>query len=264
MYIHNNDEITELALKAGTLILENGGETYRTEDTIVHVAQSMGAVEPSAFVTPTVIMLSFQNNEGKHSTVLRRIKKRTVNLQKIALANTFSRKINQKVLKQGDKSSLYVLRRLLSGIQHTKSYPLSVILFGVAMSAFVFAYMFNGNLADAFSALVIGTVFHIFVIVLKKIFANGFIVSLLYGGIISVLTECAQVLGFTDHPVIVLTAVLMQVVPGLAIVNAIRDIIAGDFVSGSARTLEAFMIATGLSIGSVAGIILFSRIQGLL
>ena len=56
----------------------------------------------------------------------------------------------------------------------------------------------------------------------------------------------------------------MQVVPGLAIVNAIRDIIAGDLVSGAARTLEAFMVAAGLSAGSVLGLLVFSRLTGAL
>jgi len=55
---------------------------------------------------------------------------------------------------------------------------------------------------------------------------------------------------------------LMQVVPGLAIVNSIRDIIAGDLVSGAARLLDAFMIAAGISVGSVLGILLFSGIIG--
>ena len=54
-----------------------------------------------------------------------------------------------------------------------------------------------------------------------------------------------------------MTSVLMQVVPGLAIVNAIRDMIAGDLVAGNARLIEAFMIAAGLSVGAVTGMLLF-------
>jgi len=49
----------------------------------------------------------------------------------------------------------------------------------------------------------------------------------------------------------------MQVVPGLALVNAIRDLIAGDLLSGNARLVEAVMIAIGLSVGAVSGPLLF-------
>ena len=34
------DAITDIALKAGCIVLENGGETYRTEDTIMRIAFS--------------------------------------------------------------------------------------------------------------------------------------------------------------------------------------------------------------------------------
>ena len=57
-------------------------------------------------------------------------------------------------------------------------------------------------------------------------------------------------------PSLVLGGSIMQVVPGLAFVNGVRDVISGDLVSGGARLLEALMIATGLSIGSVAGLFL--------
>ena len=52
----------------------------------------------------------------------------------------------------------------------------------------------------------------------------------------------------------------MQVVPGLAFVNGIRDVISGDLVSGGARLLEALMIATALSIGSCFGVFLAGQL----
>ena len=54
----------------------------------------------------------------------------------------------------------------------------------------------------------------------------------------------------------------MQVVPGLAIVNAIRDLIEGDLVSGAARLLDAFMVAAGLSVGAVFALYMFGLFDG--
>jgi uncharacterized membrane protein YjjP (DUF1212 family) len=42
---------------------------------------------------------------------------------------------------------------------------------------------------------------------------------------------------------------LMPLVPGVAIVNSIRDIISGDFVSGTSRLTEAILIAVALALG---------------
>ena len=57
-------------------------------------------------------------------------------------------------------------------------------------------------------------------------------------------------------------ATLMQVVPGLAIVNGIRDLISGDLVSGTARIIDAFMIAAGLSTGAVTVFVIMSKLMG--
>lgn len=46
-------------------------------------------------------------------------------------------------------------------------------------------------------------------------------------------------------------------VPGLAITNAIRDTIKGDYLSGTARILEAFLTAVGLALGIAFGIMIF-------
>ena len=36
-------DMIKIALRSGCIVLENGGETYRTEETIVHVAKALGA-----------------------------------------------------------------------------------------------------------------------------------------------------------------------------------------------------------------------------
>ena len=43
----------------------------------------------------------------------------------------------------------------------------------------------------------------------------------------------------------------MPLVPGLAITNAIRDIIAGDYLSGGARLFDAVVVALATGAGSV-------------
>ena len=257
------DAITDIALKAGCIVLENGGETYRTEDTIMRIASSLGACSPSSFVTPTVVMLSFTDADGRHYSATRRIIRRGVNLRKVALINELSRRIEKRKSegKSEDFSQIeYVLRR----IHGSQTYPPWSILLCAACSSPVFAFMFSGSFKDAAGALIIGFVLRLIVMRLEKISLNGFILSLIYGAAVSVLAELAFNFGRVDSALIVTTAVLMQVVPGLAIVNAIRDIIAGDLVSGAARTLEAFMVAAGLSAGSVLGLLVFSHLTGAL
>ena len=70
-----NQEILEIASRAGRLVLENGGETYRAEETMNRAALSLGAAVSESFVTPTVVMLSVQDNDKKTETIIHRVKK---------------------------------------------------------------------------------------------------------------------------------------------------------------------------------------------
>ena len=47
---------------------------------------------------------------------------------------------------------------------------------------------------------------------------------------------------------------LMLLVPGVALTNAMREIVAGDTYSGLSRTAEAILIATGIALGAAVGL----------
>ena len=44
---------TRILSLAGRIILENGGETYRAEDTVTRMAQAMGMTEVDVFGIPS-------------------------------------------------------------------------------------------------------------------------------------------------------------------------------------------------------------------
>jgi len=252
------EEMLDIVLKAGSLILENGGETYRTEQSIIKIATALGAESASAFVTPTVIMFSYTDSNKHYHSAIRRITNRTVNLKKVSQVNDLVRRL----VKRGKSSNPRQIANLLDRIQKAPLYPKLLVVIFAAFSSFFFACMFGGSMKEALCALCIGFLLRGMLISLEKLPISSFFVSLLSGGLISILAELCFSLKWIPSSEIVLISVLMQVVPGLAIVNSIRDIIAGDLVSGAARLLDAFMIAAGISVGSVLGILLFSGIIG--
>lgn len=251
------DDILDISLKAGVLILENGGETYRAEKTCVKVAKALGAPDASAFVTPTLVIVSAYDNENHCHTAMRRVSLRTVNLAKISQLNDLARRLTARGKQTEPKQAEHLLDRIDKAPRHG-NFPLTVM---AAFSAFFFAFMFGSNLKEALIAFVIGALLRIVLIFLDKVHVNGFLVSLISGGLISTLCELVLFFGFVPSSVTIMTAVLMQVVPGMAIVNAIRDLLAGDLIAGTARLVDAFMVAAGLSAGSAFGILVFSNVH---
>ena len=58
------------------------------------------------------------------------------------------------------------------------------------------------------------------------------------------------------NPDTVIIGGLMLLVPGLAITNSARDLLAGDYVSGTARVMEAVVTSLAIVLGTGLALIL--------
>ena len=114
-----------------------------------------------------------------------------------------------------------------------------------------------GTLREAAASFVIGAVLRTVLFLVSWLKPSSFVSAVTGGAVISLCSGLAVWGGCIQSTGNVSIAVLMALVPGVAIVNAIRDIIAGDLVAGSARLLDAFVTAAALSIGAAFGLVLF-------
>lgn len=55
---------------------------------------------------------------------------------------------------------------------------------------------------------------------------------------------------------------IMPLVPGVIFTNAIRDTLNGDYGAGSARMLEAIVVALAVAAGVGCGMVLFQTVWG--
>lgn len=256
------EDMIKIAIRSGCIVLENGGETYRTEETIVHIAKALGAKTASAFVTPTVIMFSYTDDDDHYHSAIRRITKSSVNLQKVSQVNSLARRLERRQFTSDPKQ----VEALLDRIEKAPKNPNWLICLGAALNSFCFAFMFGGHILEGIFAFIIGLILRIALLGIVRFPLNSFVTSIFSGALIAFFAYLVGILGsalgFEISSFIVMIATLMQVVPGLAIVNGIRDIISGDLVSGTARIIDAFMTAAALSTGAVTVFMIMSKFIG--
>ena len=48
----------------------------------------------------------------------------------------------------------------------------------------------------------------------------------------------------------IIIGLVMTLVPGVAITNSVRDVIAGDFIAGQTKMTEALLTATSIALGT--------------
>lgn len=247
------DEVLDTALESGLMILKNGGETYRSEEAMISIASSLGALRASAFVTPTVVMLTCFDTAGHSHTRIQRVTSRTINLGIVARVNELARRLNTRP----HFRSPALVASVLGRIQRSPVYHPAKVVTATAVSGFCFSLLFRGTLREGVAAFFIGAVMRTVLFLVSRLKSSSFVSAVTGGAVISLCSGCAVSAGCILSMGNVSIAVLMALVPGVAIVNAIRDIIAGDLVAGSARLLEAFVTAAALSIGAAFGLVLF-------
>ncbi len=244
----DSNKILHLAAEAGRIILENGGETYRVEETIARICDAYALYRADSFVTPTGIMLSVTDKYGNTTSIIKRIRIRTVDLNKIARVNDLSRNMKSRALTLED--ALEELHK----IDKEKSYSKGIVVLSASLCAGFFTLLFGGTINDFFMSLINGALIKLLTIKLGSIKVNDFFSNVLGGGLAAFIAVLSVHLGIGNQIDKIIIGSIMLLVPGLAITNAIRDTIDGDLVSGISRTMEAFFIAVAIAVGS--GVIL--------
>ena len=240
------EDMVRLAVLAGEVMLRNGAETSRVEETMRRIALACGAAAAECFVIPTGVFLTVTDASGRPLTTMRRITARTINLDRIAKVNELSRRLADGRLDHAGAMALLVrIARERTGFSLLPSMFASGLVgggYGVLQSAGA------GEVAAALlTAMAVRYIAH----VVSRLQGVQFTFEFLGAVTAAVVGSLAHYSWPQfDRDVIVISG-LMPLVPGMAITNAIRDVIAGDLLSGLSRGLEAALTAVAVAMGVV-------------
>lgn len=241
--------LMKTAALAGELMLCSGAETYRVEDTMHHILKTADNLEMAeVLVIMTGITATIKQKDENVISIVKRVNSRSTNMSLIMEVNDISRRYC------GEEITLEEAYKELSGLKKNIYSRLENRL-GVLGICVGFAIFFGGGIREMLVTLLVGLVltgcmtigekmqFHAF---LQDVFgAFGIAVSsLLFSNLVKVNLDT------------VIISSIMPMVPGVAITNAVRDTLQGDYLSGSARVLEAFLKAAGIAVGIAIGLLL--------
>ena len=233
----------KFAILAGETMLSSGAETYRVEDTMLRILRHSGVRDPESLCTSTGIFASAMDATGRPAAMLKRVKNRGGNFAKVAQVNELSRRFVE------GKIGIEEAIGLLEAINATPPYPNIVRLAGSAVASLCFAAMFGGSVMDAATAFISAFLMQIPVIFLEKRNVAAVLRNITGGGCAAIFALTLMTLGMGRNLDFVIIGSIMPLVPGVSLTNAIRDILEGDLLSGSARILDAFLVAIGIAVG---------------
>ncbi|WP_409299416.1 threonine/serine exporter family protein [Peribacillus sp. SCS-26] len=234
-------DVMELCLQAGKLMLQNGAETYRVEDTMERIAGHYGLSGAHSYVTPTGIIFSL---DGVIPAKLIRIAKRETDLAKVTAANSISRKITN-----GELSIEGAARELRELEKSNLTYPLAIQILAAAISSGCFVIMFMGGWIDFLPAVLCGALGYICFLYIHKLVEVKFFAEFLAAFVIGLAAFSLKAAGAGHEADKIIIGSVMPLVPGLLITNAVRDLMSGHLVSGLSKGAEAFLTASAIGTG---------------
>ena len=234
------------SLLAGQLLIENGANMERVNDTMYRIAENAGLHSFQAFTTVTGIVVSAEHQPNAQAVDIRA---RHNDLSKVARVNEISR---QFATKEITLSEMYnQLKRVDKG---TPQLSRLTQCLGAAVLSLSLMIVFTGDVRDSWAAFIIGgSCYWLYLYLLWKFkvkYMGEFVSSLLIG-VLAILTTK---LGWTSNLNDIIIGSVMPLVPGVPLTNAARDLVSGNLISGPTRALEA--IITAMAIGCAIVIVL--------
>lgn len=251
-----DEEVLDLALMAGHILLENGAEIYRVEETIDRICGYYGVNSENAFVLSNGIFLTAGSARESFFAKVQHIPVSGTHLNKVAAVNQLSREIVE------GKHTIQDAYRILEEIRTMpgKKRWMQTLASGVGSAAF--CIFFGGTFGDSLAAFAAGICLYLYVLWISTPHLSKIVGNIGGGALVTVVCCLLYLMGVGENLNFMMIGTIMPLVPGVAFTNSIRDVADGDYISGSVRMLDALLVFFCIAIGVGIGFSLISLVPG--
>jgi uncharacterized membrane protein YjjP (DUF1212 family) len=236
-------DVVDLALWAGQLLMQNGAESERVEETVHRLGTGLGCDWGDVLVSYNAIIVTHISG-GEFRTKIRRVTQGGVNMTVVAAISHLTHRVTE------GKFDRFKVRAELERISSTpRHYNRWLTAFTVGLACAAFSRLFGGDwptfgvtLVAAIGAMIVRQElaqrrFNILLTTLITAFIAGSLVGIL------------NLLPIGSQPGIALAASALLLVPGAAFINSVEDLIKGHTVVGMARGVTGTLIILAIALG---------------
>lgn len=241
-------DVIDLSLWAGQLLLQHGAESARIEETVHRLGTALGAdwmdilVSPNAIAVTTVSGIEFR-------TKIRRVVSISVNMHILDEVNTVSRWVETGALDR------HQVREAFQRIDKLpKQYGRWQIIIMVGLACAAFSRLFGGDW-PVFGVTFLAAACAMWVRQeLNRRYFNALLVVIITAFVAAVVASSAALFKLSPQPQTALAASVLLLVPGVHLINAAEDLIAGHLVIGIVRGVIGGLLSLGIALGIVLAI----------
>jgi len=247
----DNSKIMELAYEAGAILLENGAEISRVDETMRRIAGHYGVDDESFFVLSNGIMAT-----AKGFARTKFIPIKGTSLDKVVAVNQLSREVSE------GKCDLGQLESQLKAIRAMRPKPAWEQIAASAFGSAAFCIIFGGGFADSIAAFVAGLVLWVYMLFVGYQHLSRIAGTITGGLLATLLCGVMYKLGLGTHLSNMIIGAIIPLIPGVPFTNGIRDLAHEDYIAGITRLLDALLTFFCISMGVALAFMLDATISG--
>jgi uncharacterized membrane protein YjjP (DUF1212 family) len=239
----HNQKVLNLAMLAGEILLHNGAEIFRVQETMEHIAKAYQVCNLKIYTLSNGIFVTMRENDYERSTEIKHIPLAVVHIGRITAVNQLSREICE---------GRYTLEEAFDKLHEIEKLPAFSKWLQTAASAIgsaCFCYMFGGSFYDSLVAAVAGLILYLFILYKGTQNMSRVLKNILASILVSTVSFILYSLGFGNSIDKIIIGAIIPLVPGVALTTSIRDYFNGDYLSGTIHLTDAILIALCIAIG---------------
>ena len=238
-------KVVDMALEAGRILLKNGAEIFRVEETITRICHRFHIDKIDVFTLSHAIFISAEDNKGQTYTRVKSVPLSSTHLGIVAEVNELSRQIT------GGYVTIENAVKRLEEIDQIPPESNAKQIFAAGISSGCLGFLLGGTALESVLAFFIGCILYVWVILAGRAQISKIITTIIGGAVITGTAILFQQIPFLHGIRLegMIGGAIMPLIPGVAFVNAIRDIADSDFLSGTVKMINAIMVFVYIAIG---------------
>lgn len=248
---HLND-LGDLLLEVGTLLMSAGANTNRIRVTMKRIAQSYHN-QAEFLITHRAIMLTIYDEKGK--TFFNQVKQTYAQVPDFTMVSGISR-LSWHIVEE--QLPMAEVRKEIERLKSKPKYPRWVVLAAVAFACSSFCRLAGGDPLEM-GAVFIAAITGLFLRqeLTKKSF-NPYFTVFLAAFLSTIISGSLGYFGLYEHDNITLVTSILYLIPGIPLINSISDFLDGYSLNGLVRAVNGFVISFAIASGLLIALLIYN------
>ena len=253
----DSELVLEFCVELSRRMVVSGANLERVQLAVEHICNAYSLSDVSLYLLNTNISLSALDVDGDYISRQCTIPPAGIHLYRLKSLNSLSYTVVR------EKPSPKRLRQMLLDASEVRERPDWQILLGQIIALSCLCLIFGGNAPEVFAVILIVIATHYIMIWAEKPGLNRLVTNALIMWLATVVAVLVMQAGMGENVPVIMITVSMLVIPGIPLVNAVRNLLCGNEMNGILQVAKVFIETMALAMGIYVALLMFGMRDGM-